>query len=82
MLQEYTGILSNVKIIILKRENQISFSHWTDEKNGNPEKEGRMASLLPVIKWHVLGLPFSTAIFRTLPIEINSHRVMKLTSSR
>ena len=23
---------------------------------------------LPVIKWQVLGLPFSTAIFRTLPI--------------
>ena len=24
----------------------------------------------PVIKWQVLGLPFSTAIFRTLPIEV------------
>ena len=27
------------------RENRISFSHWTDEKSGNPEKVGRIASL-------------------------------------
>ena len=45
MLRTGTGILSNVEIIILKRENQFSFSHWTDEKSGNPEKVGRMASL-------------------------------------
>ena len=45
MLITGIGILSNVKIIILKKENFISFSHWTDEKSGNPEKAGRMASL-------------------------------------
>ena len=44
-LRTGTRILSNVKIIISKRENRISFSHWTDEKSGNPEKVGRMASL-------------------------------------
>ena len=46
LLRTGVGLLSNVKIIIQKRENWISFSHWTDEKSGNPEKEGRMASLL------------------------------------
>ena len=29
-----TGILSNVKLIISKKENRISFSQWTDEKSG------------------------------------------------
>ena len=45
MLRTGTGVLSNVKIIIQKRENRISFPHWADEKSGNPEKVGRMASL-------------------------------------
>ena len=35
LLKNGIGILLNVKIIILKRDNQISFSHWTDEKSGN-----------------------------------------------
>ena len=48
MLRTGIGILSNVKIIIQKKENRISFSHWTDEKSGNPEKAGRMASLILV----------------------------------
>ena len=50
MLRTDTGILPNVKIIIFKTENQISFSHWTDEKSGNPEKVGRMASPKLAIK--------------------------------
>ena len=48
MLRTGFGILSNVKIIIQKKENRISCSHWTDEKSGNPEKAGRMASLQTV----------------------------------
>ena len=50
MLRTGTGILLNVKIIIRKIENTISFSHWTDEKSGNPEKVGRMASLNSITK--------------------------------
>ena len=46
MLRTGIGVLSNVKIIIQKKENRISCSHWTDEKSGNPEKAGRMASLI------------------------------------
>ena len=34
---------------------------------------------LPVIKWQVLGLPFSTAIFRTLPIGTSSPALPKRT---
>ena len=45
MLRTGIGILSIVKIIAQKRQNQISFSHWTDEKSGNPEKAGRMTFL-------------------------------------
>ena len=45
--------VSNVKMIILKKENRISFSHWTDEKSGNPEKAGRMATLFTqLLKTH------------------------------
>ena len=45
MLRTGIGILSNVEIIIQKKENFILFSQWIDEKSGNPEKVGRMASL-------------------------------------
>ena len=45
MLRTGTRKHSNVKIINQKRENLNSFSHCTDEKCGNPEKVGRMASL-------------------------------------
>ena len=38
-----TGLLSNVDSYL--KENRIAFSHWTDEKYGNPEKAGGMASL-------------------------------------
>ena len=38
MLRTGTGILSNIKIIIQKRDNGISFSHWTDEKFGKSGK--------------------------------------------
>ena len=37
---------------------------WSDSEE--PAQVGTCD--LPVIKWQVLGLPFSTAIFRTLPI--------------
>ena len=40
---------------------------WSDSEA--PAQVG--TSDLPVIKWQVLGLPFSTAIFRTLPIVIS-----------
>ena len=46
MLRTGTGILSNVKMIIEKREHQVNFFHWTDAKAGTPEQVGRMASMV------------------------------------
>ena len=39
MLKTGIGILSNVKINIIKIENQISFSHWADENPENGKKK-------------------------------------------
>ena len=47
--------------------NQWRFAGQVPEWSDSEEPAQVGTCDLPVIKWQVLGLPFSTAIFRTLP---------------
>ena len=49
--------------------DQWNFTGVTPEWSDSEEPAQVGTCDLPVIKWQVLGLPFSTAIFRTLPIR-------------
>ena len=52
-----------------------STHEWSDSEE--PAQVGTCD--LPVMKWQVLGLPFSTAIFRTLPIRVSHLSVGKVS---
>ena len=49
--------------------DQQIFTGVTPEWSDSGEPEVKVTGGTPVINWLVLGLPFSTAIFRTLPIS-------------
>ena len=60
--------LAPVRLTTQVRDQRIStgqLTEWSD--SGTPAQVG--TGDLPVIKWQVLGLPFSTSIFRTLLIR-------------